>query len=149
MTIRIKYSGDLARALDRADGRAESIAAAAGRDVGHEFVTAARQLAGNSGPYAQSFTVRPDGNATEAGSDSPLAAILERGRRPGRRPSPNLIRSVKGGSQQAAERAADRIAARGTKGRWIVKKAARQIRTDGTVERITRAAVEAMGSLTR
>lgn len=145
--IRVSFSGDLEAALAAAADRCESIAGAAVRDVGHELVLAAQTLAG-TGPYGQSFTVVPDGTtAAEAGSTSPMAAILEKGRGPGRRPSPNALQAAFGGSHAAAVRAADRIAARGTKGKRTVKKASYQIRDDGTLERITGNALAAMAEL--
>jgi hypothetical protein len=145
-------SDQLARALNASQDRVDSISSAMLRDVGHEFVKTATSLAG-AGPYGRSFKVDPQmtagtsGPAVLAGSDSPMAAIIERGRRPGRRPPAQSIGKRSGGSNEAAARAADRIAARGTRGRWVVKKANAQIKSDGTLDRLARNALQAITDL--
>lgn len=145
--VTVEMTDQLARAINASQDRAESIMAAALSDIGHEFVQAAVPLAG-VGPYGRSFKAVPQpGLAVEAGSDSPAAALIERGRRPGRRPPPQSIRKRAGGSFEAAERAADRIEARGTRGRWVVKRANAKIKQDGTIERIARDALKAITDL--
>jgi hypothetical protein len=147
MRITVEYSNELGPALAASQARLDRIIGAGLSDMAHEFVMAA-QARTKPGQFQRSFRADPVvGLAVEAGSDSPLAAILERGRRPGGRPPAQSIRKRRGGSQQAAERAADRIAQRGTKGMWTVKKSAQQVRTDGTVERIARAALAAAADL--
>lgn len=137
----IDDAGRLAdRWREQAD-RCDRVTQSALGEIAVEFVQAAGKLAGGAGPYQRSFTARPSGSAVEAGSTSPMAAVLERGRKPGRRPPPQSIRKRSGGSYEAAARAADRIAARGTRGRFVVKRAATQIRRDGTVEKIGRRAL--------
>lgn len=111
-------------------------------DIGTAFVRTAQQLAPGDGAYSQSFSSQPSGSAVEAGSDSPMAALIEKGRRPGRRPSPQSIRKRSGGSYAAAARAADRIAAQGTRGRFTVKRANAAIKKDGTIDRIARRALK-------
>lgn len=142
MTVTVRFSGDLEAALASSRDRCESIGQSALRDIGHEFVLAAQTLAG-TGPFGRSFTVVEHPGAVEAGSTSPIAAILEDGRAPGRRPPANVL----SGSAAARNRAADRIAARGTKGKRTVRKANAQIRDDGTLDRITHAALGAMSDL--
>jgi hypothetical protein len=147
MRVTIESSDNLQRALSGSRERLDRIIAAGLSDMAHEFVQAA-QARTKPGPYQRSFRASPViGMSVEAGSDSPLASILERGRRPGGRPPAQSIRKRKGGSTQAAERAADRIAARGTKGMWTVKKSVAQVRTDGTIEQIARAALAAAADL--
>ena len=80
----------------------------------------------------------------EAGSTSPMAALIERGRRPGRRPPVQSIAKRNGGNLEAAARAADKIARQGTRGRYVVKRANTRIRNDGTIERIARDALAAI-----
>jgi len=123
--------------------RCERVTQAALSDLGRELVQHARQLV-DAGRYAESFVARPVGSAVEAGSKSPLAAVIERGRRPGRRPPAASIQKRAGGSFEAAEKAAARIAAQGTRGRFIVKRANAAMRKDGTTERIAREALRAI-----
>ena len=123
--------------------RVDRITQAALSDVGREFVNAATQIAG-AGPYGRSFLASPSGSSIEAGSKSPMAALLEDGRRPGRRPPTQSIRKRRGGSFEAARRAADKIAVRGTRGTHTVRRANKQIKNDGTLDRIARAALSAI-----
>ncbi len=144
VTVTVVEGEQLAARWRQDANRVDRIAQAALSHIGDEFVNAARQIAGGTGAYPQSFTVRPSGSMVEAGSKSPLAAIIEKGRRPGRRPPPQSIakRSNKGGA--AAVRAADRIATQGTRGRYVVRRANTRIRQDGTIERIARRALITM-----
>jgi hypothetical protein len=147
MRVTVDYSENLEGAIAGSRERFDRIIAAGLSDMAHELVMAA-QARTKPGPYQRSFRAAPVvGMSVEAGSDSPIASILERGRRPGGRPPAQSIRKRKGGSQEAAERAADRIAARGTKGMWTVKKSVAQVRSDGTIERIARAALAAAADL--
>lgn len=149
MKITVELSGDLQRALTRARRETDNVSDDALDRIADEWVDAAQVLAGG-GRYGRSMKSNGvSGRAVEAGSDSPMASILERGRRPGKAPPAQSIRKRSGGSYQAAQRAADRIAQRGTNGRWTVKKANAQIRNDGTIERIARAALADMASLGR
>jgi hypothetical protein len=84
-----------------------------------------------------------------AGSVSPMASIIERGRKPGRPPAARSLQKRSGRSAAAAQRAAARIGERGTRGRWTIKKAGRQIANDGTIDRIVAGTLQAMGSLGR
>ena len=147
MRVTVDYTDNLRDAIASSQARMDRIIGAGLSDMAHEFVQAA-QARTKPGPYQRSFRANAAiGLAVEAGSDSPLASVLERGRRPGGRPPAQSIRKRRGGSQQAAERAADRIGERGTKGTWTVKKAAQQVRTDGTIERIARDALAAVADL--
>ena len=130
-----KWRGDVERA-----GR---VTDAMLRHLGFEHARRAGELAGG-GRYGQSFTFRPAGSAVESGSTSPMAAILERGRRPGHRPPVQSIVKRSGGSLEAARRTADRIAVQGTRGQWVVKKANAQLKRDGTFERIAREGLRAI-----
>lgn len=100
-------------------------------ELGELFVSTARQSAGG-GRFAQSFAWTRDGDAVVAGSSSPLASIIEKGRKPGRRPPT---------SSRVSPAAATRIAQSGTKGRFVVKKTATKIRQAGHVQRIARQVV--------
>lgn len=147
MKVTVDYTDHLRSALAASQARTDRIIGAGLSDMAHEFVMAA-QAKTKPGPYQRSFRADPVvGLSVVAGSDSPLAAVLERGRRPGRRPPAQSIRKRKGGSAEAAARAAVRIGERGTKGMWTVKKAAAQIRQNGTVERIARDALAAVADL--
>lgn len=143
MRVHVVWSGDLERRFREGSERADRIVQAGLSHIGHEMVQAAQQIA-KAGPYGRSFKVVPHPRGVEAGSSSPMAAVLERGRRPGRRPPPQSIRKRSGGSFAAAERAADRIEHVGTRGRWVVKRANAQIKRDGTMTRIAREALEAI-----
>jgi len=118
--------------------RAQAIMRAGLSDIGHQFVERAVELAGGDGHYAQSFSSTPNGDSVTAGSRSPMAGVIERGRKPGRRPPPASIRKRSGGSYAAASKAADRIEHHGTKGRYVVKKAAASIRNSGTIAQVVR-----------
>lgn len=152
MKVSVEMTDNLARALQRSQARADDIMGAGLRDLAHEFVQAAQGIAKN-GPYARSFradtivTLGMHGLGVAAGSDSPMAALLERGRKPGKRPPPQSIRKRAGGSFEAAERTANRIERSGTKGRWTVKRANAQIKTDGTFERVARRTLAAIADL--
>lgn len=152
MKVSVEMTDNLARALRSSQARADDIMGAGLRDLGHEFVQAAQGIAKN-GPYARSFRVDSTvslgrrGLGLDAGSDSPMAALLERGRKPGRRPPPQSIRKRAGGSFEAAARSADRIERSGTKGRWTVKRANAQIKADGTFERVARRTLAAITDL--
>lgn len=143
-TFKVTFDRGLTDMLRSGGDRAQAIMRAGTSDIAHEFVQRAGELAGGGGPYARSFSASPSGDAVTAGSKSPLARVLEKGRKPGHRPPPASIRKRHGGSYAAAAAAADRIAARGTKGRYVVKKANASIRQDGTIERIARRVVDAV-----
>jgi hypothetical protein len=139
--VKVEITNNLARALDASQDRMDSITASMLGDIGHEFVMAARAMAG-AGPYGRSFRVDPQitlgvsGRGLRAGSDSPMAAIIERGRKPGHAPSiASLTKRSRSGAAGKAGMA-ERIGRRGTKGRWVVKKANAQIKADGTMNRI-------------
>ena len=146
MKITISYpdSERLAEKWRSDANRVDRISQAALSHIGDEFAQAARQIAGGSGRYVQSFTVRPSGSVVEAGSKSPMAALIEKGRRPGRRPPVQSIAKRNGGDFEKAARAADKIARQGTRGRYVVKRANARIRKDGTIERIARDALTAI-----
>lgn len=140
MKISVVVSHDLSEALERCRNRADGIMHAALAELGDELVGRAAGLAG-SGPYGRSFDSVSDGDHTVAGSRSPMASIIERGRKPGRRPPAQSIRKRSGGSFAAAEKAAGRIEKQGTKGRWIVKRARQSMHSDGTFDRVARQAL--------
>lgn len=144
--FKVTIDKGLAERLVRGGEHAQSIMRAGLSDIGNKFVDKARQLAGGSGPYPESFSAKPSGDSVTAGSRSPLAAVLEGGRKPGKRPPPASIRKRSGGSYAAAAKAADRIAAHGTKGRYVVKKANAAIRNDGTIDKIARHVVAAIAA---
>lgn len=141
---RVGFDRGLIDMLRNGGERAQDIMRAGTSDIAREFVDHAVQLAGGTGPYPQSFSSTPSGDSVTAGSRSPLAALIEKGRRPGERPPPASIRKRQGVSYQAASQAADKIAARGTRGRYVVKKAAAAIRNDGTIDRVARRVVAAV-----
>lgn len=140
---KVEFDPGLIDRLRNGGERAQGIMRAGLSDIGREFVDRAGSIAG-PGPYGDSFSSTPDGDTVTAGSKSPMAALIERGRRPGRRPPPQSIVKRKGGSMAAAGKAADRIAASGTKGRHVVKKANSLLRFDGTIERVARQVVKAV-----
>jgi hypothetical protein len=142
-TYKVEFEPGLIAMLRSGGERAQSLMRAGTSDIAHEFVQRAEELAG-PGPYGQSFSANPEGDAVMAGSRSPLARVIEKGRKPGDRPPPASIRKRAGGSYAAAARAADKIAARGTRGRYVVKRAGAAIRNDGTIDRIARRVVEAV-----
>lgn len=142
-TYKVTFDRGLTEMLRNGGERAQAIMRAGTADIAHHFVQRAGGLAG-SGPYGQSFSATPDGDAVVAGSKSPMAKLIEKGRKPGDRPPPASIRKRRGGSYAGAARAADKIAARGTKGRYVVKKANAAIRSDGTIDRVARRVVEAV-----
>lgn len=133
MNIDVQIDGRLADKLRDGSDRADSLMLGGLVELGDAFVSAARQVAG-PGRFANSFASTTAASDTViAGSRSPLAAVLEKGRKPGRRPPI---------SRRISPAAATRIAAQGTKGKYTVRKAATQIRRDGTVERVARRVVE-------
>lgn len=140
MKVTVSIDGVLAEHLRRSLQRADPVVQDALHEIGTEFVFRAETIAPGS-RFGQSFEVTRTGRAVEAGTTSPLGAILERGRKPGARPSPQSIVKRNGGSMEAAERAADRIAAHGTRGKFTVKRANQSLRRDGTIERIARRAL--------
>ena len=140
---KVTFDRGLVDMLRNGGERAQSIMRAGTADIAHHFVQRAVELAG-TGPYGRSFSASPDGDAVVAGSKSPMAGVIEKGRKPGHRPPPASIRKRRGGSYATAARIADRIAARGTRGRYVVKKANASIRSDGTIDRIARRVVEAV-----
>jgi hypothetical protein len=103
-------------------------------ELGHQWVAAAGQIAGGTGDYRQSFTSVNSGRAVEVGSTSPLAHVIEAGRRPGKRPPVRRRRS--GDRYGVTPAAAEKIARSGTRGRFVVKRTAAKIR-NGTLQRIT------------
>lgn len=134
MRITATVDGRFVDQLRRGSERAESLMLEGLDRLGDEFVTQARAMAG-PGRFGQSFSSQRDGRRTViAGSNSPLAAIIEKGRKPGRRPP-----VIKG---RITPEAATRIAQSGTKGTYVVRKAATKVRRDGTVDRIARDVVE-------
>lgn len=134
MKITVTVDGNLLDRLRRGGERAEGLMLGGLDRLGDEFVTQARAMAG-SGRFGQSFSSKRDGRrAVIAGSTSPLASIIEKGRKPGRRPP-----VIKG---RITPEAATRIAQSGTKGTFIVKKAATKLRRDGTAARVARDVVE-------
>lgn len=144
VSVSVVEGQQLADRWRRDANRVDRITQAALSHIGDEFVQAARQIAGGTGRYPQSFTVHPSGSAVEAGSKSPMAAIIEKGRRPGRRPPPQSIAKRSGGTDEQALKAANKIARQGTRGRYVVKRANTRIRRDGTIERIARRALVAI-----
>lgn len=140
---KVTFEPGLIEMLTNGGDRAQEIMRSGTSDIAHEFVQRAVQLAG-PGPYGNSFSATPNGDTVTAGSRSPMAALIEKGRKPGRRPPPASIRKRKGGSYAAAAKAADKIAATGTKGRYYVKKANAMVRNDGTIDRVARRVVEAV-----
>ena len=133
MKIDVEVDGRLADRLRVGSARADELMLGGLVEIADEFVGRARQEAG-AGRFARSFdSTVVSGDTVVAGSRSPLAAILEKGRKPGKRPPI---------SRRISPETATRIAAQGTKGTFVVKKAATQIRRDGTVERVARQVVE-------
>jgi hypothetical protein len=140
-TITVTVDQEVADILRRGGERSEAIVRDSLDELGDAFVSHARPLAG-AGPYGQSFSSHRSGDsAVVAGSTSPLAAIIERGRKPGRRPPGGDRRTTSGRGLRLGNSAADRIARSGTKGRYIVKKSAAQVRSDGTLSDVVRRVV--------
>lgn len=130
MKITVEIDSGLVDRLRRGGDRADMLMLDGLDRLGEALVTQARVDAG-SGPYGRSFSSTRDGrHAVVAGSRSPLAAIIEKGRKPGRRPP-----AVRG---KLSAEAADRIARSGTKGRYVVRNAAARLRSDGVVDRVAR-----------
>jgi hypothetical protein len=129
MNISVTVEPGLADLLRRGGQRADDLMLDGLDELGRAFVDQARRTAG-AGAYARSFDSRRDGsNRVVAGSRSPLASIIEKGRKPGRRPTIN---------RRMTPQAATQIAAKGTRGRYVVKRAAETVRSDGTVDRVAR-----------
>lgn len=143
-TYQVVFEPGLIEMLHNGGERAQSIMRAGTADIARQFVENAVVLAGGDGPYPHSFSATPDGDDVTAGSKSPMAGVLERGRKSGLRPPPASIRKRRGGSYAAAAKAADKIAQSGSRGRYVVKKAAAQVRHDGTIDRVCRRVVEAV-----
>lgn len=131
MNITVSIDRGLGDMLRRGGERADVLMLDGLDELGRAFVDQARRTAG-AGVYARSFDSRRDGSSSVvAGSRSPLAAVIEKGRKPGRRPPVNRPSSM-------TSQAATKIAAKGTKGRYVVKRAAASVRNDGTVDRVAR-----------
>ncbi len=147
MRFSVEVSPALEQALrDNAD-RCHSIMLAGLSHIGSELADAARELAGGTGAYARSMRSAPNGESVVAGSVSPMASLIERGRKPGTAPPARSIQKRSGGSYAAAQRAAARIGEQGTRGQWTIKKAGKRIANDGTIDRIVSETLRAMGSL--
>lgn len=148
MRYTVEVSPSLERALRDNAERCHSIMQAGLSHIGSELADAAREIAGGTGAYARSMRSAPDGDSVVAGSVSPMASIIERGRAPGQRPPvtrrAGQRRRANDGVTAAA---AKRIGEQGTRGRWTIKKAGRRIANDGTIDRIVAETLRAMGSL--
>lgn len=131
-TITVTVDNEVAEILRRGGDRAQAVMRDGLDELGDAFVSQARARAGG-GVFGRSFSSqRSGGSAVIAGSSSPMAALIEKGRKPGRRPP---------SSRHLTPNAADRIARSGTKGRYIVKKSATQVRVDGTMRDVVRRVV--------
>ncbi len=146
MDITVTIDDRLADQLRRGGEHAQRLMRDGLADIGDEFVQRAASLAG-SGPFARSFSTSPAGDTVTAGSTSPMAKLIEHGRRPGRRPPGGDRRTIAGRGARMSNAAADRIAAQGTRGRFVVRRAAAEIRRDGTIDRIARRVVTDVANL--
>jgi hypothetical protein len=149
MRFSVEVSPALEQALrDNAD-RCHSIMQAGLSHIGSELADAARELAGGTGAYARSMRSAPDGDSVVAGSVSPMASLIERGRKPGQRPPVTRKAGQRrsGGRDGVTAAAARRIGEQGTRGQWTIKKAGKRIANDGTIDRIVSETLRAMGSL--
>jgi hypothetical protein len=130
--ITVTVPPGLADRLARGSTEAQRHMDAGLREIGAAFVDAASGRARGRGRFARSFDYTASPGKVTAGSRSPLASIIEHGRKPGRRPPV---------SDRMSPAAAAKIGRSGTRGRFVVKKAAAAIRDDGTVDRVARQVV--------
>jgi hypothetical protein len=144
--ITVDADDRLQRLLLERSGDAQRIAVDALGMIGDEFVTEARRRV-RGGRFQASLDWARDGDDVVVGSTSPLAHILEVGRRPGRRPSPQSLAAASGMSLGAAVKAADAIAESGTKGMHTVRNSAAQVRRDGGFDRMAAHVMTQVGSL--
>jgi len=144
--VRVEMSGALSRALAASSARAAEVASRGLVDIAEAWLVEAQRQA-PAGPYRESLRIRDEGSSVVAGSTSPLASVIERGRRSGRRPPTRSIQKRAGGTNQAAADAAESIASRGSRGLWVVRDARQQVFRDGTMAAIARRTLEEIADL--
>jgi hypothetical protein len=142
--LKAASSPALTNALDAAKARGDVARREGLEAIGEAFVDAFRSRIG--GQLAKTAAFEVSGSHVDAGSPSPLAAILERGRKPGRRPPPAALAKSMGVSHAVAERRADAIAAKGTRGRRYVEKSANDVNRND-LPRIARETAERLAAL--
>ena len=146
MKVTVEVDDRLQRILkDRSDD-AQRIAVDALGMLGEDWVTVARKKV-RGGRFQSSLNWAREGDDVVVGSTSPLAHILEVGRRPGRRPAAASLSAATGMSLAAATKAADAIAESGTKGLHTVRNSAAQVRRDGGFEKMAAHVMAQVGSL--
>lgn len=135
----------LADALRARAGDCRRVAHDGLRELGEEWVRQARALA-RTADYADSMGMRVESDAVVVGTSSPLGVVLERGRRPGRRPPAQSVAKRSGSAGRAAD-AADTIGRRGTRGRWVVRRARQAVFESGRQAEIVAATAARMVEL--
>ena len=146
MKVSVEMSGALSRALAASSARAAEVANRGLVDIAEAWLVEAQREA-PAGPYRQSLRIRDEGSSVVVGSTSPLAAVIERGRRSGRRPPARSIQKRAGGTSRAATDAAESIASRGSRGLWVVRNARQQVFRDGTMASVARRTIEQIADL--
>lgn len=145
--MKIVVSPALHRALEQSLHRCEQIAHDGLLEMGSEWLRHAQQGA-RTADYAGSMAVSDlgVGQSVLVGSKSPLGAILERGRRPG---SPPPVRSIQKRSLSGhdAAKAAKTVGERGTRGRWVVRKARQAVYDSGAQQDIARRTLQRITNL--
>ena len=141
----VHWSGGLVEAVSSASSRASTEMQRGLDDIGDAFLDNVKaRIKGSRLPSTVSIERTRD--SVEIGSDSPMAALIERGRRPGRMPSPAVLQRSLGVSHKVAVERAEQIAKRGTRGRKYFEKTADEVRS-GAIPRIMSETARRIGEL--